>query len=254
MGTRAITNHRRLQVRTRPSNSSSYLQQVFHAQTVISKLTGNTNFATPHPTLANTQLAVDALQASTETLGIRRNRSSKAAVLQAQSDSITVHAMLVQLGQYCTTTALIASGDNIPAYNAILGGSGFSLRRGGGRGVVNSPAQFVSFVSPSNSKKFPSELGRLSWKRPKGRAKGVRPDTFVIMVSQSQAGIGGVYGHYKTVTATNIIFDAADFKTTTEGNVSIDVLIYPITKYGYGNPFYTRVQFQTKIIGGPGPV
>lgn len=171
MGSRAIANKANKQNLRIKLGQSMYKLLVALARTAVLKMTGNANFATPAPSLASVTTAANNLRDSMQYLGHKRNRGSKAQLLQAQDDYIVLRDLLLQLQSYVKNVASAAALPDTNDYNNIITSSGFGLQTRGGRGIVNR-MQVVRRASQVNNGVNNSYDPRLNWEKPKGLIKG----------------------------------------------------------------------------------
>lgn len=82
-------------------------EKVARAQQVVAALTGNTNFPTPHPTLAEVTAAADALEAAANTAhAARLEAKRRTAARDIKEDELT--QLITQLGAHVES---VAGGD-----------------------------------------------------------------------------------------------------------------------------------------------
>jgi len=217
MGTRAITNIKRVQTRIK-LGASQYLRLVALANTVVEKMTGNANFATPAPSLASVTTAAGDLATAAGNMGIRRSRGSKSSLITAQAYATDLRALLSQLEAYVINTAAIAALPDSPAYNVIVASSGFALRTPARKVQL----QTMRYVRQDNNPAFNLEKVRLNWRKPKGLIKGAHATAYEI---KSKGQIVAV------TTRTN-------FEVPFTKDYDSPLEITPMNSRGKGVPFF----------------
>lgn len=171
MGTRAITNKANKSNLRIKLGQSMYRKMVALARTMVLKMTGNANFVTASPSLASVTTAADNLATSMQYLGQKRNRGSKAQLLQAKDDYVVLRDLVLQLISYVKNTASAAALPDTNDYNNIIVSSGAGLQTRGNRGIVNR-MQVARRVAQVNDGINNSYDPRLNWEKPKGLIKG----------------------------------------------------------------------------------
>lgn len=148
---------------------SSYKKLIALAATISSKMGAASAFyAAPTPDLTDLDTAAATLQVSASVLGHKRNRASKAQLLQAQSDANVVRYLLQQLLTYATNTCYDAFPADPYAFSAAAASSGFSIR-------LPKKVKHISqarWVKQTTTTEFPAAMMRLTWRRGLGLIKG----------------------------------------------------------------------------------
>ena len=130
---------------------------------VIAGITGNANFATPTPLLADLQTAVDDVTAGIATWGPKANRGSHASLMDLQLKARILSDMLKAEAQYVQITAQAAALTDYDLMANIITSSGFALKTPGSpQGILQKVQNFHQFVS----RQLNSNEVRLSWKKP----------------------------------------------------------------------------------------
>lgn len=213
---------RKLQLGLR-QNKFRYKQLIQIAGTVITKMTGNANFATPAPTLLAIQTAQTDLKNANALSGYKRSRGTKAQLIDTQGKAQTLSNLLLALLNYVLNTAAIAADQDTPDFDNIIISSGFATRSVRN---IQPKAQIATFVRQSNNKLYPIGSNRVRWKRPLGLIKGARIAGYNIMV-------GGVI--VQTTSKCSAI-------VPTPQGAQTEITIVPFNSRGYGNHFFATVK------------
>ena len=123
-------------------------------RTIVTAMTGNTNFATPTPTLADVTTAIDTLEATYQ-LGLTGNHIAK-GLQTGQRDFL--NSLMMQLKSYVETT----SGED----EEVARTSGIRPRK--------SPERISSIDAPANVLAVPGSdpgTGRITWDAVRNRTK-----------------------------------------------------------------------------------
>lgn len=219
---RPINSIRKANLRVK-TNREGFKKLIALAGTVHVKMTGNTNFTTPVPTLLALQTAQTDLKNATVFMGLKRNRGSKAEGIACREKAIALRNLLTAMLKYVINTATLAAAGDVMDFNTILVSSGFAISD---VRSINAKAQIATFVRQDNSKLHPGSEGRLNFKRPLGLIKGAKVAGYNIY-------IGGKIA--LTTTKTNAIIP------TTPG-VNTDVVIVPFNSRGSGAAFTATIK------------
>lgn len=219
---RPINNIRKAILRIKTSTSAvQKLVQI--GETVVLKMTGNANFATPSPTLVNLTAATTDVKLAMAKTNYKRSRGSKADQLDTVQKATTLKNLLLAELDYVANTAIIAEPQAGPAYNAIIASSGFALRS---VRSITPKTQIATMVRQSNTKQYPLEVHRLDWRRPLGLIKGQPVAGYNI----SHAGV-----IVATTTKTNWVPPVGTA-------FPYDVMITPFNSKGSGNSFFATIK------------
>lgn len=142
---------------------------------ILGKMTGNANFTTPNPTLANIKAAVDALELSYES-------ASKGGVLLTADMYVKYHAALDLMKQLAAYVQNASGGDGTK-----ISSSGFGIR--------NTNHTPVELIAPTNlqakNNALPGSID-LSWKKVTGNKMYVVQMTSVADAQSGWATVGMV--------------------------------------------------------------
>jgi len=144
---------------------NQYAQLESLGNRVVASMTGNVNFTTPSPTLVSITTQVALVTAAIAAWGPVGNRGSHSDILNLRDQCTILRNLLLAEGQYVTSTAGIAAGNDYTAMATIIGTSGFGVKNSPlPQGLLNPPQNlhqmFSSFISI-----FTPKLG---WKKPIG--------------------------------------------------------------------------------------
>lgn len=164
------------------------------AGALFTKMTGNTNYTTPVPTLLALQTAQTDLSTAMALTDFKRNRGSKAQMQDTINKAAILRNTIIEMINYITQTSLVDATDNVD-FNVIIASSGIGLRHVRTR---RPATQIPRFIQQNNSKVNPANILRLKWSKPLGTLKG-----------QPIAGYNIVVGGHivATTTATFHQFD-----------------------------------------------
>ena len=216
---RYINRPRKTLLRIKLGNLS-YRRLVATAQSAVTALTGNADFATPVPPLATITAIATALQAACADLGNKRNRTSKALVTDCRTKALALKSLLTSLNQYLQNTATGNELTDTIAQRSQLATTGIGLKLQPIKSA--KPVAIVRNLHQSNNKAFPFSLHRIAWKRPIGFIKGRRVDSYII----TNAVTGAVLGQ---TIATNFIITVAPMTKVT-------VVVTPVAALSKGIP------------------
>lgn len=193
------------------------------ASTVVLRMTGNANFATPIPALATITTAEGLLRDAMALSNYKRNRGGKAATIDTQQKAISLRNLLLAELQYVENETRAAQGDDNNLYNAAVATAGFGVRS------VRSIApalQIPRFVRQMNSKKYPLSAHYIRWKKPLGLIKGYPVDGYNILEGDQILA---------TTTRCSYTFPKGNIEKRT-------IKIQPFNSKGVGQSFLCNVQ------------
>lgn len=202
-----------------PANTLSRSRQLLTlARTVVDKMTGNVNFATPSPTLGDITTAADALAIAIQDNGFKFNRGGKANqnILKARTSDL--YLLLVQLAAY--VQAISRNGATTPEQYAIAASSGFAAKNTYSKKPL---LQTSTYNTPINTRKVAYTSNILKWRKPKGLIKGATVSGYQVFVGSHQIG-----------TTTKGYFEIPLQETTQSINA---FTIVPFNRNGTGAPF-----------------
>ena len=224
---RPINNLRKASIRIK-INQAGYKKLVALGDRVLLFMTGNLNFSTPLPALAGVQTDLTGLKNATANMGQKRSRASKTELQDATTRATVVRDELTALLNYVIQTCLVAHPTDIPAFNQMLGSSGFAMKD---TRSLTARTQQPTFTRQTNNKIYNGATNgqvRINWRKPLGLLKG-KP------IAGYNVIIGGVVT--QTVTKCNAMI------TLAPGN-NADVTIQPFNFRGTGQ----TVQIATKAV------
>lgn len=189
------------------------------ARSVVTKMTGNPDFVTPVPTLADVTTAADALEVANLQAGFRFNRGGKAATDIKLARANELYQLLLRLGAYVMHIARTTAA-TIQDQSVIITGSGFPTfnPQKGKKLLQNS-----SFNRRVNNRNIPATSRIIQWKKPKGLIKGQAVSGYKIFSEGVQ--VGTTTKGYWEVPSTIAQLSVARFTIT------------PFNKKGSGAPF-----------------
>lgn len=218
-----VTTARQPQIRIKIAKLNYQYWSIL-AKKVKAMMTANIGlYPTPNPTLVTLTTFITALDTTIAQLGTRHNKGGKAQILAVRVAVTDVQNTLKQLAQYVLNTVDNTLPPQVQAAN--INDSGFTQKDI--RSLIPT-VQFVKFAKQSNTKKFPANLRRISWKKPLGLIKG----------SQLKS-----YNLYDNATGTYLM-------TTTRCNTEMtggvldavkQIKVVPISRTGSGNAFVITV-------------
>src|ERR1041385_3012672 len=126
-------------------------------------MTGNLNFATPAPTLADLTTATTAVENAIAAWGPKGNRGSHADLADLRLKSQTLHDMLKAEAQYVQNEAQSLAGLDYPTMASIITSSGYQLANSKTpQGILQMVQNFHNFIS----RKLDPNQVKLKWKKP----------------------------------------------------------------------------------------
>jgi hypothetical protein len=208
-------------------NKQGARQLITLLRCIVVRMTGNANFTTPVPALTVATSAANDLATAFENQSIKRARGSKNDTADFNAKLIAARSVATSLLNYVKNTAVIAAAGDNSVYNSVITSSGFGVIPAKRRAKVQ---QIPTFVRQTNNKLFPSNTGRINWKRPIGDIKGAKIAGYNIYTM-----VGGNWTIFATTTKTNYIVPVTP-------GVNTDVRIVPFNSRGSGQPFFTTVK------------
>lgn len=218
-----VTGERQPQLRLK-QNRLAYSLWLVLGNKVKTEMTASVAlYPTPNPTLVQLTTHLTALQTTIANLGTRHNKGGKAAIIAVRVAVENVQNDLKLLAAYVLNTLDRSLPASVQAAN--INASGFTQKDF--RSLIPSP-QFAKFFKQSNTKKFPSTLRRLSWKKPLGLIKGGRITSYNVYDATTGA-------YLLTTTKTNVLMNTGTLSSIKK------VTIKPMSRTGEGNSFTATV-------------